>query len=135
MSLFLAYFEEKNPTSSNYQGFKDVGKFNIPKEINAGTVRLIYKGKTIEATLISDKSRQSINYIFIKKDIQSRIKLINFIQSRTANSCIIINIVGYIEGSKNTEVKLLKKIFIKDIDNFLEIENFSHMQGLTIGHL
>lgn len=132
MSLFLAYFEEKNEKSTNYQGFKDVGKFQIPQEINAGKIDVLHNDMVYSASLISDHSRQSINYVLNNKDIQSRRKIIEFIKNRQSNECIKSIIIGFIEGANEMTIKSLKKAEIRNLENLFQANNFQHGCGFII---
>jgi len=131
MSLLLAYFEEKQ-FNADPKNWKKVEKLNVPAEINAGSISLIYRNKNINAALIGDKSRQSINYVLLNKDPSSKEKMTKFIKSRLATKCISANIVGFIEHEAATEVILLKEINLEDLDKYLTPRNFHHGYGVTI---
>jgi hypothetical protein len=106
------YFETPNSLSTNYKGFSDIGAFSIPDQLYAGKISVIYQNKKQEAHLIADESRQSANNFFLKGGDYLKKQLMNFIESRIHNDCIIAHVSGYIENNDNTSTEISESILM-----------------------
>lgn len=120
MSYFLIYFEKNNSNSKDYGGFSSVGKFSIPEKIFGGWVDIYYEGKKITAALVTDWSRQAENDIFKKEGSGARQQLIDFLEDRLKNKCVVACLAGYIENNSG---------------GLIEIESGNLLRGREIGDL
>jgi hypothetical protein len=112
MSFFIMYFETPNSLSTNYKGFADIGMFSIPDQLYAGKVSIIYHNKKLNAHLIADESRQSANNFFLMGGDHLKKQLIDFIESRIHNDCIIAHVSSYIENNDNTSTEISESMFM-----------------------
>jgi len=117
MTYFLAYFETKNPSSDNFSGFSDVGRYTLPTRIFGGTVDVSLDGKLIQASVITDFSGQAANDYLLSRGKEERKELLRFIQGRLRNSCVTACLVGYIEmGQETIYANEKKQIALADLE-------------------
>lgn len=117
MTAFFIYFETKNISSTNYDGFSEVGNFIVPKMINSGKIPIIFNKKKMMASMISDGSNHGIVDYFISSNKHLiRDVLFNFINKRIENDAIVANIIRFIYDNQES--------LIFDCENVVNI-NFS----------
>lgn len=133
MSLFLLYFETANPNSHDYSGYREVGKFSIPKEIFSGEKKVLFHNKSIRGGIISDESKMCANDLLLGKPNHARSLLISFISERLTNACINSHIFGYIEPSENPIAPTrLATVEFEELIHSLTVDNFENGHGFSI---
>ena len=132
MSLYLMYFETKNPDCTEYARFSEVGKFQVPEVISAGERSVLFDGKEYRGGIISDTSKMCANNFFLKRGDDIKLVLIKFVSERMENNCVVANLFGFIEGASPPTIKNLKAIPYSKLEQAFTAENFKNGLGVTI---
>ena len=106
MSFFLAYFESRNKSSRDFDGFAEVGNFSIPEGLLAGDMHVSLGGRNYISQLVADHSKQSANNFFRKEGDELRKELFIFLERRLSNTCVIANLVGYVMRSEIGDLQI-----------------------------
>ncbi len=99
MSIFLYYFESRNPNSLNFKGFSDVGAFTVPSNLSMGYTDVMFLGKAVRAGVIGH--HLSANDFFIKGKEKLIDELTVFLSKRVQNSAIVAHLACAIESNND----------------------------------